>query len=425
MLCIGTLGGIALVAAIGATLCVAAIATSGVLARRAGDWTVPVTPVRGWTSEANVAGLVRLATSPLGRHVLDGRTFTTRRGPVKFGRDGRALLVRCAPCRVQHDRLASTTIALPRAELRLEPRRGTGGNTLDGSMVAGDVTASFVAQLQASGVTIDWTLPETPAAHIVQLLGDTVPEARHASIEGSLAASGRLHLPSRRRTIHLEPRALAVDGLATELLQHGTVPFSCTAADGRQRASTTGDGERSWRTVETLGTMPAAIAAASELRANAGAIAHPLTRQLARSLYVAPPGTASVAPTLSARVRVALYAIEMERTLSRERILTLTLNTAAWGPGVCGARAAARTYFRKTPAQLSPLESAWLASILDDPAAAWRQQFVMRQPDAAGALRVLGQMHDLTRAERQRWSARPLVLAPPPATRASLIATSR
>lgn len=57
----------------------------------------------------------------------------------------------------------------------------------------------------------------------------------------------------------------------------------------------------------------------------------------------------------------------MERTLGKARILTLYLNTVDWGPGLCGARDAARRYFGREPGQLTLLQAAWLAGILRDP----------------------------------------------------------
>jgi penicillin-binding protein 1A len=476
MLCLGALGGVGLVVAIAATLCVAAVATSGALAQRPGDWTVPVTPVQGWTVQANVAGLARLATSPLGSRLLDGRAFTTPAGRLVFSRDGRALLVRCAPCRIEHPRFASSAISLPDAEMRLTPRRGSGGNTLDGIAMHGAVRVDLVAQLRADGIEIAWTLPETPAAELVRIFGDAVPEARHARLAGSVSAQGRLHLPSGRRSLRLVPRGLFVDGLATELMQHGTVPYACAAASGRLREAATGDDDRGWRTLETLGMLPAAVVAATDPQFRqapsawseessdvasgptatgagsdhaargfaallfppaaqsgtdeAGNLHGPgvpmtLTQRLALSLYVTRGAREGQPPPFAERVRIALYALEMERTLSRDRVLTLYLNTAAWGPGICGARAAARTYFRKTPRQLSPLESAWLASILEAPDSAYRQQFAARQPDPTQAVQVLARMHELPRSERQRWSSRPIVFATPPAGSSVRLADTR
>ena len=103
----------------------------------------------------------------------------------------------------------------------------------------------------------------------------------------------------------------------------------------------------------------------------------------------------------------------MERTLGKTRILELYLNTVDWGPGLCGARSAARLYFRKRPDQLTPLEAAWLAGILRAPHVAHGHQFLAGQPEVERARRVLLQMRELPKVERVRWAGRPLVLALP------------
>ena len=106
------------------------LATSGVFDRRAGAWTVPVRVLPGVTVDANVAGLLRLATAPLGLRLLDGRRFTTRVGHLALTREHDTLVVRCAPCRINDARLASKTIALPAVELRATRRAGIESNRL-------------------------------------------------------------------------------------------------------------------------------------------------------------------------------------------------------------------------------------------------------------------------------------------------------
>jgi membrane peptidoglycan carboxypeptidase len=114
------------------------------------------------------------------------------------------------------------------------------------------------------------------------------------------------------------------------------------------------------------------------------------------------------------KLRELLYAIEMERTLGKARILELYLNTVDWGPGLCGARGAARAYFGKPPARLTALEAAWLAGVLRNPHAAWDQQFQARQPDRERAIQVLMQMRDWPKRERERFAAQPLAFARAP-----------
>jgi membrane peptidoglycan carboxypeptidase len=136
-----------------------------------------------------------------------------------------------------------------------------------------------------------------------------------------------------------------------------------------------------------------------------------VTQQLARTLFTGGERT------VARKLRELLYAIEMERTLGKARILELYLNTVHWGPGVCGAKAAARTYFDKPPARLTAIEAAWLASALRAPHRAWDEQFAVRRPERTRAEHVVHQMRDWPKRERRRFAAGPLAF--PAATRRS------
>jgi monofunctional biosynthetic peptidoglycan transglycosylase len=86
-----------------------------------------------------------------------------------------------------------------------------------------------------------------------------------------------------------------------------------------------------------------------------------ITQQLAKNLYLSP----SKNPIR--KVREFLIARQLEAELSKQRILELYLNVIEWGDGIYGAEAAARTYFRKSAADLSPSESALLAAAITNP----------------------------------------------------------
>jgi len=133
-----------------------------------------------------------------------------------------------------------------------------------------------------------------------------------------------------------------------------------------------------------------------------------ITQQLARTLFTGGERT------VARKLREMLYAVEMERTLGKRGILALYLNTVDWGPGICGADAAARRYFGKRPGELTPLEAAWLASILPNPGQAYVGEFLTGRADSAGAVRVLRQMRELPRAQRERSASQTLVFAAPP-----------
>ena len=62
-----------------------------------------------------------------------------------------------------------------------------------------------------------------------------------------------------------------------------------------------------------------------------------------------------------------LLTLSLEAFLSKRRILELYLNHVEWGAGIFGAEAAARHYFGKNAAQLTPTEAARLAVMLPAP----------------------------------------------------------
>lgn len=419
--------GAVLVPAIAAAVFV--LAASGVLDRRAGAWTVPVRLLPGVTVDANVSGLLRLATSPLGTRLLDGRSITVAIGTLRFSRDGETLVVRCAPCRIDHAGIAAQRVALPPTEAHITRRAGgEGNNVLDLRLSNAALAGSAVVTLAPTGVTVQWQLPSVQLSALYRALVDVIPEARIAQIDGTLQAQGRFTLPSFRATTTLSFNRFEVSGLGTERLQYGRFALACRHADGSPRQVFSGEGEKNWISLDALGPLlPAAVIAAEDQRfdehtgfdqTEIARVLAPdegealrlrgastITQQLARTLFTGSERSAA------RKLRELLYAVEMEHTLGKPRILELYLNTVDWGPGLCGARAAARAYFGKRAAHLTPLETAWLAGILRAPHAAHQQQFATGTPDHERARTALMQMRSLPKAERERWARRTLVLA--------------
>jgi len=434
-----TAGSVALLGAVAAALLLLAAAAGGVLTTPPGAWTVTARPLPGLSIRLSVPGLLWFATSPAAQRLLDGRQVATRIGVVHFARDGAALRLRCAPCTVEAPQLAAAAVVVEGAELRLERR---GAQALHGELASGGLRLRFDASLPPEHVDIDWQLPPTDIAAVYAVLASVIPEVQRARIDGRVAARGRLRLPQRRVRVDLSIDGFAVAGLDTEALGSGSVTFACRAADGRTRPRRVAAGEGRWISPTQSGALLAAAVLAAE---DQRFFAHPgydgaeiarvlagfdgeaplrgastITQQLARTLVTGGERTAA------RKLRELLYAAEMERTLPKQTILGLYLNTVDWGPGICGADAAARTYFGKRPQQLTPLEAAWLASILRQPARAYAAEFLAGAPDTARAARVLQQMRELPRRERERAARRPLVFAAPPApTHAPQLAVAR
>src|SRR3989440_2219540 len=88
-----------------------------------------------------------------------------------------------------------------------------------------------------------------------------------------------------------------------------------------------------------------------------------ITQQLAKNLWL----SASRSPLRKTREGVLTW--QLERALSKRRILECYLNVVEFGPGVYGAEAASRRYFGKAAAELSADEAARLAAGLPRPRA--------------------------------------------------------
>lgn len=92
-----------------------------------------------------------------------------------------------------------------------------------------------------------------------------------------------------------------------------------------------------------------------------------ISMQLARNLFLSPN------KEIGRKFREIVIALLLEWELGKQRILELYLNLIEWGPGVYGAEAAARYYFRISAAELSPQQAAFLAAIIPSPTRLGRQ----------------------------------------------------
>jgi len=118
------------------------------------------------------------------------------------------------------------------------------------------------------------------------------------------------------------------------------------------------------RFYEHEGFDPRGIARAivSDLtRGRAAQGASTITQQLARNLYL------SSDRTLQRKADELLYAIQLERTYSKQQILGLYLSRIYFGSGAYGIEAASQRYFNKPAAKLTLREAAMLAAIPKSP----------------------------------------------------------
>lgn len=85
-----------------------------------------------------------------------------------------------------------------------------------------------------------------------------------------------------------------------------------------------------------------------------------ITQQLARNVYLADSKSVR---SIERKIAEAYYAIQIEKTLSKEQIIEAYLNTIDLGFGAQGVQAASQAYFSKDVNELDLLECAALASL--------------------------------------------------------------
>jgi hypothetical protein len=332
------------------------------LAPLPGEWSVPLA-IGPLTVEAGVPSLLRLATSRWGGPLLDGRRFATRHGTLALAWDARGeLKVRCAPCVLQPPGLGEEALQLD--EVRLVARRV--GEHLAGDFTAGRVQGTWQGELARDRLRLRITVPPTPLADGYALFAPQIPEVARARIEGSFSLQAQWTLPGGTLTVAPRIEGFAVSGLGTE--NFGTLRSACGKRNTRlaadswiARAVVAAEDQRFW---EHPGYDLAELTASLQRNQRSGQIergASTLSQQVAKLLVTGDERS----PVR--KLRELLYAVEMEQTLGKARILRLYLEHAPWGERQCGAEAAAQHYFGVRAHELAPVQAAWLAAMLHNP----------------------------------------------------------
>jgi hypothetical protein len=407
-------------------LCAIALAA---LAPQPGEWSVSLSLWR-WQREASVPTLLRWVTHPLVLAHLNGQAFTTRsaRWRLQVRADG-VLQAHCAPCRWQVAALGPRPVTIGQATFTLRPH---GADAFDGELELGSaaqpVRLPWRGELKADGMHWHAELAPTPVARVVALFGDAVPEMARAQVDGSVALRIDATLGDDGVQFQRLVPTLAdvsVQGLGTEALIDADTGARCRPqpSGGRvegwiQNAVIAAEDRRFFEHPGYELDAWVAVGKGNQQQPEALQGASTITQQLAKLLYTGDERDPA------RKLREWLYAVEMERTLGKGRILQLYLAVLPWGDGICGAEAAARHHLGKPANQLKPREAAWLASLLinpdlqlrrwaaDDAQARERAAFVLK-----GMKRLPRERRDAELEALATWQppvARPL-LAPPTA----------
>ena len=111
-----------------------------------------------------------------------------------------------------------------------------------------------------------------------------------------------------------------------------------------------------------------------------------ITQQLAKNLWLSP----SRSPFR--KIREIILTRQLEKHLSKQRILEIYLNVVEFGPGVYGVETASRHYYGKPASDLDAEQAARLAASLPRPSR-WHPGVESRGYDGS-VLRILNLMED-------------------------------
>jgi penicillin-binding protein 1A len=92
-----------------------------------------------------------------------------------------------------------------------------------------------------------------------------------------------------------------------------------------------------------------------------------ITMQTAKNLFTENWGTRNIIKRSIQKLKECIIAVKLEKTLTKEEILTLYLNTVEFGDNVFGIRNAANTFFQKEPDRLNVEEAAVLIGMINGP----------------------------------------------------------
>ena len=390
----------------------ASIVFVGIVALRAlepreGEWSMRVGP---WEHPVSVPVLLRWATHPLALPLLDGHSLRTRAGTWHVrAHAGGSIDATCEPCVLRLRELGPVPLVLERVVLharRAGPEAFAGTLELGSSTTSDPVSIAWDAKLRRDGLAWTARLEPTPVTALLATLREgTVPEARRARIDGTFAFDAAFVVNAQGITgakVRPQVEGLFVEGLETDALVSAAPPAACKSTS-RGRID---------------GWLPRAVIAAEDQRffehggfdldeathawignrerGGAARGASTITQQLAKLIYTGDDRSAA------RKLREWLYAVEMERTLGKGRILQLYLAMAPWGGSVCGGEAAARRWLGKAANRLEPHEAAWLASLLRAPdaqLARWRDTAAI---DTGRVARVIDGLRPMPRWQREQ-----------------------
>jgi hypothetical protein len=371
-----------------------------------GEWarTVQLGPFK---RELSMPAVLRIASHPFVLRLIEGRSFRTPFGTVHWQAVAAPNTWRavCAPCTLPIGGLGREPLRLARVEFTVVPDMEM---NLQGHFALGEVNEQgkeplqgrWSSRIEPQQLVLQFRIADEPAVRAFALFKHDIPEFDRARIEGRVSVKAQRRWPSHEWEFKPRLDGLLVSGLGTEALLNAQP--ACGPTDGEAdfgpwlpRAVIAAEDQRYY---EHPGYDLQEIVAAwfgNQRSPEATAGGSTLSQQLAKLLYTGD------SRHHGRKLRELLYAVELDRTLGKPRLLNLYLAMAPWGDGQCGAHAASRHFFRKEAARLTPMEAVWLATLLHNPD---RELALMGRHGDANRARiawVAGQLRPVSRRERE------------------------
>jgi hypothetical protein len=304
------------------------------------------------------------------------------------------MALNCLKCHFLLKDLSPKTVEFDAIDLTVNLNQHQLSGTLTTQSDGHSRSIQYSGLAHMNGLDLKWNLPTSPIADLLAPLKSHSDIIQKAQVTGTLSANGTLHWPSRIWSANPVIKNFNVTGLNTERLNTEPFEYLCPAPS-KQYAKNVISSEI-WQDKAQLGRwLPMAVIIAEDAQFmhhpgyNIDTLRHLLSQEVANKRLGGSTITQQLAKYLftdgerlwKRKIEELLYAVEMENTLGKQRILNLYLNTVDWAPATCGAFEAAKLYFAVKPEDLSPIQAAWLASILHKPHQAWQEQYKKNRPD--------------------------------------------
>lgn len=370
-------------------------------------WRVKL-PVGKTELQVRVLPMLMLATSPMGRWWLDKKGFSLHQGDIQLY-DADGLRVHCQHCWLDAKSVSDQPLMLDSVELwiKLDGEKLTGYLLADADSKPFKIYFGGTATMRA--LRLRWLLPTTALSNLLAPLRAHSSIIARADVSGVLAATGTLRWPKQRWSAQPQLEQLNVTGLDLSKIQTPLVQYDCPLLDELKHPERV-----HWLSYAKMGRwlpMATMIAEDAEFRHHPGYAMKQMQQLLGKETADKAVGGSTITQQLAKymftngertwkrKIEELLYAVQLEHTLDKTQILNLYLNTVDWGPGLCGAYAAANYYFGVEPSQLSPIQAAWLAGIIRNPHREWKHQFIAQQPQLSRAENILRYMPESARKQ--------------------------